>query len=612
MNALNDDKQQYECDVFSSRNFGDLYRYFKSVKGSSTLPDKMHWNQLEAATDIDKADLFNKYFASVYNPLSHDSSPLPDKQSHSTIHHITITNEAIEHICAKMKISVSTGPDSLPNCIFKHLYQVISPSLLLLFKTCTCKGLFPSVWKESVIVPIFKDGNKSLVSCYRRISLLPAASKIFERVIFNKLYDFVSPKLSSNQFGYLRNQSAVLQLLQYLDNLYDKYDHLSVNELLKLYVDFEKAFDRVSHSVLIRKLHQIGVKGKLLSLVTSYLTGRSQRVRVGEKLSQALLITSGVPQGSILGPLLFLIYLNDLLTALTCLNSAFADDIKLWSTSFPDLSNDANTIIRWCADNYMSINPTKSKTIWFRGTPRDVHCSNLTIHHDSKERDLGVFITDTLSWSHHTNFRVSKASKSLLLIKRNTSDSCASFTKPYAYCGFIVPVLLYGSPVYCANRSELKNLEQATKLILNFTPLPYKQRLAQLALLPICLYIELHDLLLFSSILNGKYDYDSSSHVRFSAPSTTRSTTTVAFHVKNYRYTKCENNFWNRCSRLAIFIDPIVNFHQPAGLKQRLTRLYKNFATDVYDTDNLCTWKMHCRCSNCRNSPSLRFRLLSG
>ena len=147
----------------------------------------------------------------------------------------------------------------------------------------------------------------------------------------------------------------------------------------------------------------------------------------------------------------------------------------------------------------------------------------------------------------------------------------------------------------------------ATKWILNFTPLPYKQRLAQLALPPICLYIELHDLLLFSSILNEKYDYDWSSHVRFSAPSTT-----VAFHVKNYRYTKCENNFWNRCSRLANFVDPIDNFHQPAGLKQRLTRLYKNFATDVYDTDKLCTWKMLCRCSNCRNSPSLRFRLLSG
>ena len=106
MNALNNDKQQYECDVISSRNFGDLYRYFKSVKGSSTLPDKKHWNRLEAATDIDKADLFNKYFASVYNPLLHDSSPLSDEQSDSTIHHITITNETIEHICAKMKISV--------------------------------------------------------------------------------------------------------------------------------------------------------------------------------------------------------------------------------------------------------------------------------------------------------------------------------------------------------------------------------------------------------------------------------------------------------------------------------------------------------------------------
>ena len=311
------------------------------------------------------------------------------------------------------------------------------------------------------------------------------------------------PKLSSNQSGYLRNRSAVLQLRQYLDNLYDKYDDLSVNELLTLYVDFEKAFDRVSHSVLIRKLHQIGVKGKLLSLVTSYLTGCCQKVRVGEKLSQTLLITNGVLQGSILRSLLFLNFLNDLLTSLTCLNSAFADNIKLWSTSFPDLSNDTNTIIRWCADNYMSINPTKSKTIWFLGTPRDVHCSNLTvhheskerdlgvfitdtltwshhtnsrvskardvhcsnltIHHDSKERDLGVFITDTLTWSHHTNSRVSEASKSLLLIKRNTSDSCTSFTKLQAYCGFIIPVLLFGSPVYCANRSELKNLEQVQR-----------------------------------------------------------------------------------------------------------------------------------------------------
>ena len=174
------------------------------------------------------------------------------------------------------------------------------------------KATYPTYWKVSQISPIFKACNKSDVTCYRPISLLNCMSKVLEKIIFDEIYKLVRHKLCENQFGCRKKRSAILQLLLFLDTVYKKFDSEAIKDLSILYLDFAKAFDTLPHNILIQKLYNIGVGGKLIQLISSYLTNRKQYVKINNEVSDLIEVTSGVPQGSILGPLFFIIFFNDL------------------------------------------------------------------------------------------------------------------------------------------------------------------------------------------------------------------------------------------------------------------------------------------------------------
>ena len=227
--------------------------------------------------------------------------------------------------------------------------------------------MFPSNWKNGNIVPIRKKGDKEILKNYRPISLLPICGKIFEKLIFNELFNFLLANnlISPNQSGFKPGDSCINQLLSITHEIYNSFDEGL--EVRSVFLDISKAFDKVWHKGLLFKLSQNGISGNLLDLLSSFLSDRKQRVLLNGQTSEWRNVTAGVPQGSILGPLLFLIYINDLSGDLSSKAKLFADDTSLFSvthditTSANKLNNDLKKISDWAFQWKMIFNSNPSK-----------------------------------------------------------------------------------------------------------------------------------------------------------------------------------------------------------------------------------------------------------
>ena len=296
------------------------------------------------------------------------------------------TTAEVTLILSSLDPSKAIGSDGIGPRVLKPCAVALADPLLHLFSTFISTYCIPSEGGLHCITPIFKSGDKSSVTNYRPVSLLSSTSKVMEKLVYDKLIQFISPFLSNSQFGFLKGRSTLHQLLIFLSDIFSNIDNKLQTDAI--YLDLRKAFDSVPHDKLLFKLHSFGITGELWLWLKAYLSSRTQCVCINDTYSDTLPVTSGVPQGSILGPLLFLIYINDVPSLVKIVSVLlYADDTKCYhpisnvNNSYT-LQNDLNDLHSWSMSN-ISFNNTKSFLIQFTlkssPIPTSYHINNTNI-----------------------------------------------------------------------------------------------------------------------------------------------------------------------------------------------------------------------------------------
>ena len=330
--------------------------------------------------------------------------------------------------------SKATGLDKISSKVLKIAGPVISDSLTYIFNQAATLCTFPNGWKIARVIPLFKNGQRNLPGNYRPISIFPALGKVMERILYTQLSEYLSVNnlLSEHQFGFRKYHSTASALLDCTNDWYINMDRKLFN--LTVFIDLKRAFDTVNHEILLEKLLLLGITGSAFQLLESYLSDRSQKCEVNSFISKESKITCGVPQGSILGPLLLLLYINDLPS---CLHSTkprtFADDTNITSSGncIDNVENAVNSglenLRKWLMANKLSLNVAKTefhiignkqnlKNIL--GQKPNIHILDCPIKQVVQCKSLGVILDENISWKSSTNAICKNISSGIYALKR--------------------------------------------------------------------------------------------------------------------------------------------------------------------------------------------------
>ena len=289
--------------------------------------------------------------------------------------------------------------------------------------------------------------------------------------MYSPLYEHFVTSLSSRQHCFIRQKSTITNMLAFLQAVYKALDKDQHSDLVAFYTDFSKAFDRVSHYLLLCKVASLSVNGCSLELLQDYLSDRKQIVRVDNVSSRPKDVTSGVPQGSLLGPLLFCIFINDLLEALAFSDSyLFADDLKFLSVNLTELQvqTDLQSLEIWVNKNRMALATDKCAKLTFRGKDTIFKLFGEPLKTEANVRDLGITLTSDLTWNMHLSKKVAKANGVLYLLRRNVSQSVGARIKLGLYISLVLPILLYGIQCIDLSKASMIILEKLRKRALKW------------------------------------------------------------------------------------------------------------------------------------------------
>jgi hypothetical protein len=546
-----------------------------------------------------------------------------------TLCDITFTKDEILKELKDINPNKAPGPDGLSSRVLKTCCVELAGPVQTLFNQSLQTSKVPTDWKRANVAPIFKKGSKVEPSNYRPVSLLPIISKTLERCILNKILDTIAPKISKLQHGFMKGKSTMTQIMTVLSNIHRIFDERKQTDVI--YFDLSKAFDSVPHKLLIHKLKSFGIHGRLLDWITHYLSDRKQRVTLDGTCSAWLPVASGVPQGSILGPILFLLYINDLPDILSpdTLCAIFADDTKIYRqiTDIADtkaLQEDINNIALWGQTWGLKFNNTKTVHLTI-ATKTSIE-TTFTMGEDNIEKvestnDLGIEVRNDLKWSSHIDKIVKKAKQRLGLIIRTLGFDAPRRAKQTAYISLVRSILETGSQLWSPHdKDSLSKLEKvqrtATKYITNNPHITqqgyvnYKTRLLETGLLPLSYRREIADLSYFckhlhSDITNlidfitenkrqgGIRTRSQSQAITYTIPKTKTSQSAHFYPARIAR-------LWNS---LPENLRETLQFQRNSTIvKQHLIPLYKIELSNLFDPDNTCTWIHTCQCTRCRQT----------
>ena len=383
---------------------------------------------------------------------------LPEPSYLTSLSSIAFDPQEVEEILRTLKTDKASGPDGLSNRILKELSHEISSPLCSLFNKSLSLGKFPSPYKDANVTPVHKKGDLSLVSNYRPISLLNSVAKLFEKLVFKYFYNHLQDNnmLSSLQSGFIPGDSTVNQLA-YLYHIFTEALDAG-KEIRTVFCDISKAFDRVWHEGLIYKLKAAGVSGDVLRWFQSYLSGRRQRVVLSGSFSEWVYIKAGVSQGSILGPLLFLLYINDIVKNIGSHIRLFADDTSLFiivdnpTTAALCLNSDLEKLSRWAAIWLVTFNPSKNESLLIsRKINKPIHpplyMQNVQIQEVSSHKHLGLYFSNDCSWHQHIDYIKQKA-WFRIHVMRKLKFKLDRKSLETIYLTFIRPLLEYGDVIW--------------------------------------------------------------------------------------------------------------------------------------------------------------------
>ena len=463
-NLIRRKKKKHVADLIcqsQGKQTKQLWEILRNTSRSNTLPTIFQEGDArKPLSDGELATLLNTHFSNIANKLTpsvnQDNVSFPSINKSELLNLSPITPAQVVLYFKDIPVSKATGSDHLSVRILRLAMPFIINPLTDIINQAISEGTFPSQWKTAVVTPLHKSGDANNVSNYRPISVLPVLSKIYEKHILHHLNQFLTSHniISNHQSGFRKNHSCTTVMHHLISEWSMKTK--SKDTVILLFLDFSKAFDMVNHQIAIQKLRSIGIGGNFISVIQSYLTNRTQRVRVKSSLSPTLPITSGVPQGAILAPTIFQIFINDLLSLpLSCSVHAYADD-----TTFYIAGKDANKlqqhvnadlhlIQNWCRMNRMVLNSSKSHFLVLNApsTNLSFKLNDTPLQEKSSTKLLGFFLNNTLKWDDHI-LEISKKVSSNLRLFYNIRHLMNTHTSKLYYFAYIHSYLSYGISIY--------------------------------------------------------------------------------------------------------------------------------------------------------------------
>lgn len=428
----------------------------------------------------EKANVLNEQFQRAFS-IESKSNPIPDKgkSTYPIMNNITISTQGVSKLLRQINPHKATGPDQICGKVLKELSEEIATIITCIFQKTLDSGKIPTDWKHANVCPVFKKGDKRNAINYRPISLTCILSKIMEHIIASNIMSHLEKKniLYDLQHGFRSSRSCETQLVSFIQELSRNNNNNIQTDVIVM--DFAKAFDKVPHKRLLYKLKHYGIDTNTLNWIEDFLTSRTQTVILDGEISEKIQVTSGVPQGTVLGPILFLVYINDFHEYIKHSTlRLFADDSIIYKTirntsDAQKLQEDLDAAAKWEKDWLMSFHPDKCSVLHVTSKrtpiPHDYILHNHILQKETSTKYLGITIQNDLKWDRHINNITATASKQLNFIKRNLKVHSTEI-KSKAYTSLVRPKLEYSCSVWDPHtKSQTQQLEMVQRRAARYT-----------------------------------------------------------------------------------------------------------------------------------------------